>query len=156
MNCVTSTHKTARPVLDIEQERLQELEKNKLERIAEDRQQMNMTLAARIALERDYQQVKERLRKTIEDAIARLDVKELVERELQDTISKPTKLIGDFKEESDYENVIKQIEKENANDTRTRQRSLWKETYYWPIIQQRAKMIGPLSNSLGPKTEITL
>ena len=28
-----------------------------------------------------------------------------------------------------------QIEKEYANDARTRQRSLWKETYYWPIIQ---------------------
>jgi hypothetical protein len=59
LNCVTSTCKTAGPVLDIEQERLRELEKNKLERTAEDRQQMNMTLAARIALERNYQQVEE-------------------------------------------------------------------------------------------------
>lgn len=124
LNCVTSTCKTARPALDIEQERLRELEKNKLERIAEDRRQMNMTLAARIASERNYQLVEERLRKTTQDAIARLDVRELAEREFQDTISKPTKLTGDFKEESDYENVIKQIEKENANDTRTRQQSL--------------------------------
>ncbi len=54
LNCVTSTRKTARPALDIEQERLRELEKNKLERIAEDRQQMNMTLVARIASERSY------------------------------------------------------------------------------------------------------
>jgi hypothetical protein len=129
LNCVTSTRKTARPALDIEQERLRELE-----RIAEDWQQMNMTLVARIASERNYQQVEERLRKTTQDAIARLDVRELAERELQDTISEPIELTGDFKEESDYENVIKQIEKENANDTRTRQRSLWKETYYWPMI----------------------
>jgi hypothetical protein len=57
-------------------------------------------------------------------------VRELVERELQDTISEPTELTGEFREESDYENVIRQIKKENANDTRTRQRSLWKETYY--------------------------
>jgi len=51
-------------------------------------------------------------------------VRELTERELQGTISKPTKLTAEFKEESDYKNVIKQIEKENANDTKTRQRSL--------------------------------
>jgi hypothetical protein len=121
LNCVTSTRKTARPALGIEQERLRELEKNKLERIAEDRQQMNMTLAARIASERNYQQVEERLRKTTQDAIARLDVRELAERELQDTISKPIELTGDFKEESDCENVIKQIENENANNTKTRQ-----------------------------------
>jgi hypothetical protein len=74
-------------------------EKNKLERIAGDRQQMNMTLAARIASERNYQQVEERLRKTTQDAIARLDVRELAERELQDTISEPTELTGDFRGE---------------------------------------------------------
>jgi hypothetical protein len=90
-----------------------------------------------------------------ENTIASLDVGELAEKELKDTISEPTELTGEFREESDYENVIKQIKKENANDIRTRQRSLWKETYYWPMIQQRAKMIGPLPNPSGPKTEIT-
>jgi hypothetical protein len=155
INCVRYNRRTARPALDVELERLREFERNKLERIAEDRQQMNMALPARITSEMNYQQYEERLRKTTENAIARLDVRELAERELQDTISEPTELTGEFREESDYENVIKQIEKENANDTRTRQRSLWKETYYWPMIQQRAKMIGPLPNPPGPKTEIT-
>jgi hypothetical protein len=116
---------------------------------------MNMTLQARNASEMNYQKYEERLKKTTENTIANLDMRELAERELQETISEPTELTGEFREESDYENVIKQIEKENANDTRTRQRSLWKETYYWPMIQQRAKMIGPLPNPSGPKTEIT-
>jgi hypothetical protein len=57
-------------------------------------------------------------------------VRELAEKELQDTISELIELTGEFREESDYENVIKQIKKENANDMRTRQRSIWKETYY--------------------------
>lgn len=63
--------------------------------------------------------------------------------------------MGEFSEESDYETAIKHIERENADDTRTRLRRLWKETYYWPMIQQRAKMIGPLPKSSGPKTDIT-
>jgi hypothetical protein len=31
-----------------------------------------------------------------------------------------------------------------------------KETYYWPIIKQRADTMGPLSESSGRKTRITL
>ena len=80
---------------------------------------MNMALLARIALEMNYQQYKERLRKSTENAIAHLDLRELADRELQDTISEPTELTGEFREESDYENVIKQIEKEYANNIRT-------------------------------------
>jgi len=93
-----------------------------------------VTLLARIASEMNYQQYKEHLRKTTENAIARLDMRELAKRELQDAMSKPTKLTSKFREESDYKNVIKQIKKEYANDTRNRQRSLWKETYYWLMI----------------------
>lgn len=58
--------------------------------------------------------------------------------------------------ESEYDIAIKHIEKENAGNTRSRLRRLWKETYYWPMIQQRVKMIGPVSKSTGPKTYITL
>ena len=32
---------------------------------------------------------------------------------------------------------------------------MWKETCYWLMVQQRAKMIGPLPNASGPRTEIT-
>ena len=38
--------------------------------------------------------------------------------------SEPTELTGEFREESDYTNVISHIEKGIANDTRTRQRNL--------------------------------
>jgi hypothetical protein len=58
-----------------------------------------------------------------------------VEIELQRLLSEPDELIGDFQEDSDYETVLKQIEKENADDIRNRLRQLWKETFYWPIIQ---------------------
>jgi len=74
---------------------------------------------------------------------------------MQRLLSKPEELTGEFREESDYETAIKHIEKENADDARTRLRRLWKETYYWPMIQQRAKMIGPLPNPSSRKTEIT-
>lgn len=106
-------------VLDIEQERLQEFERNKLEHIAEDQQQMNMALLAQIASEMNYQKYEERLRKTTENVIARLDVRELAERELQGTISEPTELTGEFREESNHENVIKHIKKEYVNNIRT-------------------------------------
>jgi hypothetical protein len=68
---------------------------------------ITIALLVQIALKMNYQQYKEHLRKTMENAIAHLDVRELVEMELQNDISKPTKLIGEFKEESDYENIIK-------------------------------------------------
>jgi hypothetical protein len=46
-------------------------------------------------------------------------VKELAEREFLETISEPIELTDEFREESDYENVIKQIEIEKARDART-------------------------------------
>jgi hypothetical protein len=135
MNCVRCSRSTSKPALDAERERLREYERNELERIAEDRQQVNMALPARLASELNYQQYAERLKETTQNIIAQLDARELAEKELQETISEPTELTGEFREESDFENVIKQIEKEKANDIRTRQRSLWKESYYWPIIK---------------------
>jgi hypothetical protein len=80
---------------------------------------MNITFSARIASEINYQQYEECLRKITENTIASLNVRELAEKELQDTISEPTELTSEFREESDYKNVIKLIKKENVNDTRT-------------------------------------
>lgn len=74
--------------------------------------------------------------------------------EMQKLLSEPEELTSEFREESDYDTAIKHIEKGNADDGRIRLRRLWKETYYWPMIQQGAKKIGPLPNSSGPKTEI--
>jgi hypothetical protein len=116
---------------------------------------MNMALPARIAAEINLQQYAERLKKTTVNTIARLDIRSLAEKELLDTISEPTELTGEFREESDYASVIKHIEKGIANDERSQQRRLWKETYFWPMIQQRAKMIGPLPIPPGRKTLIT-
>ena len=155
VNCVRCNRQMAKPMLDIEQERLRNFERHELERIAEDRQQMSMTLPARLASEINLQRYTERLKKNTENTIAHLDIRNLAEKELLDTISEPTELTGEFKEDSDYANVIKTIEKAIANDTRDQQRSLWKETYFWPMIQQRAKMIGPLPIPPGRKTEIT-
>jgi hypothetical protein len=135
VNCVKFNRRMARPALDIKQEGLRGFERNELERIAKDRQQMNITLPERTASELNNQKFKERLRKSTENAIAHLDVKELAEREFQETISEPTELTGEFREEGNYENVIKQIKIEKAKDTRTQQRRLWKETYLWPIVQ---------------------
>ena len=64
------------------------------------------------------------MKKTTENTIACLDIKDLAEKELLDIISEPTKLINEFKEESDYTSVIKHIKKGIANNTRTQQRSL--------------------------------
>jgi hypothetical protein len=50
--------------------------------------------------------------------------------EMQRLLSKPKELIGEFREESDYETAIKHIKKENADNARIRLRCLWKETYY--------------------------
>jgi hypothetical protein len=155
INCVRYNRQTARPTLDIAQERLQNHEKHELERIAVDRQQMNMALPARIASERNLQQYAERLKKATENTIARLDIRDLAEKEFLDAISEPTELTGEFREESDYTSVINHIEKGIANDVKTQQRSLWRETYFWLMIQQRAKMIGPLPVPPGRKTLIT-
>ncbi|KAH8759537.1 hypothetical protein F5882DRAFT_384523 [Hyaloscypha sp. PMI_1271] len=101
----------AKPALDITQERLREVERNSLKRIG-DRCQMNVTHEDRVKSQR------------LKHAIACLDVRELLRIELQDLLSEPTELIGGFSKESDYENVIKHIEKENANNTNTRLRRL--------------------------------
>jgi len=154
-NCVNSSRNLSKSALFAEKERLQDYERDMLERIAEDRQQMNMTLPARLASELNHQQYADRLKKATQRAIVRLDLKELAEKELQDTLTEPSELTGEFRDENDFEKIIKQFEKDRANSTKTQQRSLWKETFYWPIIQQRAKMVGQLPNHSGPKTDIT-
>jgi hypothetical protein len=68
---------------------------------------MNMTCQDRVRSER------------LKHAIACLDVRELLGIELQDLLSEPAEIIGEFSEESDYENAIKHIEKDNANDAKT-------------------------------------
>jgi hypothetical protein len=73
---------------------------------------MNMTHEERVKSQR------------LKYAIACLDVRELLGIELRDLLSEPAELIGEFNEESDYETAIKHIEKDNADDTKTRLRRL--------------------------------
>ena len=154
-NCAKSTRNLAKPALFVEKSRLGEYERNTLERIAEERQQMNMTLSARLASELNHQQYAVRLRKETQQAIVRLDLKKVAEKKLQDTLSEPSEQTGEFRDESDFEKVIKQLEKDSANSTKTQHRRLWKETFYWPMIQQRAKLVGQLPKPPGSKTDIT-
>ncbi|KFY43092.1 hypothetical protein V495_04165 [Pseudogymnoascus sp. VKM F-4514 (FW-929)] len=129
-NWVKCNRYIAKPAFDAVQERSQEVTGNRI------------GLHAR------------RLKACPED-IARLDIRELAEMEMQKLLSEPEELTGEFREESDYETAIKLIKKGNADGERTRLRRLWKETYYWPMIQQGAKMIGPLPNPSGRKADIT-
>jgi hypothetical protein len=134
VNCVRCNRSTARAALDVEQDRLRDYERNELERITNERQQMNMALPERVATERNSQRYLKRLRKTTENTIARLDRRELAEREWQYLISEPTELTSEFREESNYRMAIKQNEKGKANDAKTRQRRLWKEAYLLAMI----------------------
>jgi hypothetical protein len=60
--------------------------------------------------------------------------RELLEIELQDILFELLELMGEFNDKNDYKNAIKHIKKENANNTRTQLRCMWKETYYWPMV----------------------
>ncbi|KAL5346553.1 hypothetical protein ACLOAV_008260 [Pseudogymnoascus australis] len=96
VNGAKCIRRIARTALDIEQERLRMHERDQLERIAEDRQQMNMTLAERTASKMSYQKMGKQLRRSTEDTISRLDVEELAERDFQEIISEPTELTRRF------------------------------------------------------------
>jgi hypothetical protein len=153
--CMTCNRSMCRSALDAEQQRLRDHEKSELDRMAQERLQMNLSLSTRLAIEVNHQRYAKHLGITTQATIARLDASDLAKKQLQDTMSEPFELTSEFTKESDYQKVIKQIEQEQATDTRNRQRSLWKESYYWPMIQQRAKMIDPLPNPSGRKTAIT-
>ncbi|OBT44249.1 hypothetical protein VE00_05409 [Pseudogymnoascus sp. WSF 3629] len=133
----------ARLAIEVAQERLAVLEPNGSSRTMRNPCQMSITRGDRTKSDHLWH------------TIACRDRRELSEMELRDILSEPLEFMGEFNDENDYENAIKRIEKENADDARTQLRRMWKETYYWPMVQQRAKMIGPLPNASGPRTEIT-
>jgi hypothetical protein len=131
----------ARPALEVAQDRLAEIERGGSSR----------TRGSQTSISRRDRTKSDHLRHTI----ACHDRRELSEIELRDILFEPLELMGEFNDENDYENAIKRIEKENANDTKAHLRRMWKETYYWPMVQQRAKMDRLLPNASGPRTEIT-
>ena len=103
--CVKCYCRIARPVLDTEQETLRESQQRRLEYSTEEQYQMN-------------------LRKSIKGTTAYLNLRELVEREFQNIFSEPKELVGEFREETDFENAIKQVEKEYADNIKSWRRQL--------------------------------
>jgi hypothetical protein len=97
----------ARPASEAVQERLAEVEQDVSSRSKGGPYQLSTTRGDRT--KSDY----------LKHTIACRDRRELSEIELRDILSEPLELVGDFDDESDYENAIKHIEKEKANDTRT-------------------------------------
>jgi hypothetical protein len=84
---------------------------------------------------------------TLESSILRvsslLSVRELADRNLNDVLSVPTELMGEFREEDGFKSVMKGIDEADADSAISRGRGSVIETYYWRVIQQRAKTIGP-------------
>jgi hypothetical protein len=64
--------------------------------------------------------------------------------------------MGAFKGEDEFEDLIREIDKENASNVSKRQRAAVKETYTGPLIQRLANTIGSLLGARGRKTELTL
>merc|ERR1711939_1042486 len=155
VNWGESNRATTRAALYCEQERLREVEKARLDRIADDRVQMNVTIDERLSSEISYQQGEKRLKRSTQNAIASLNLRKEADKILLGITSEPVELTGDFRDASDLDGMIKEIEKDDAKGSKDRQRKLWKETYYWPAIQQRAKMEGPLPNPSGRKIDMS-
>ena len=155
MNCVQSSLTSLASALAIERERLRDCEENRLLQIKDARKQMALFSAARSRQEEEYRQEEERLRQETEAAIGRLSMREIADRDLKELLSEPAELLGEFKEEGEFENLIKEIDKENAFDEKRRVRASIKETYYWPMIQRCANRMGPLPECLGRKSGLT-
>jgi hypothetical protein len=155
INCVQSSLTSLASALVIEKERLRDYEKNWLGLIKDGRKQIALFSAARSKKEEEYREEEERLRQETEAAISCLSIKEIADRDLKELLSEPAELLGEFKEEDEFEHLIKEIDKGNAVDERRRAQASVKETCYWPIIQQRANLIGPLPECLGRKDGLT-
>jgi hypothetical protein len=133
----------ARPALEVAQERLADAEQGASSRSRVGHFQLSITRGDRTK--------SDHLRHTV----ASRDMRELSEIELRDILAEPLELMGEFSNESDFEMAIKCIEKENADGTKAHLRRMWKETYYWPMIQQGAKKVGPLPKAPGPRSQIS-
>jgi hypothetical protein len=155
MNCVEENFTTLASALEIEKERLEKHQRNRLRQIEQDQKRMKMIYMERTEREEKDLEEKERLPKDTEIAISRLNMRELANRNLNDIMSVPTELMGEFREEDDFKNIMKDMDEADAGRAKSRGRGAVKETYYWRVIQQRAKMMGPLPGSSGRKTGIT-
>ena len=84
---------------------------------------MALYSAARTMKEDEYRQEEERLPKELEAAIARLSVREIAERDLKSVLSEPAELMGEFSEQNDFENLIRDVDNQNASEVMMRGRA---------------------------------
>lgn len=69
--------------------------------------------------------------------------------------SEPTELLAEFREEDEFEKIVREIEKVNAHDAKNKGRAMIKETYGWPMTRRRVGVMGSLPESSGRKGGIT-
>jgi hypothetical protein len=155
MNCVNTISNSLASAIEIEKERLRESERNRLGQIKQDRNQMSLLSGARLKKQEQFQEEEERLPRETETAIACLSMRGIADRDLKDVLSEPIELTREFKEQDEFESLIRGIDKENAYQANMHSRASVKETYYWTIIQRHANMMGPLPGLPGRKTGIT-
>jgi hypothetical protein len=103
INCVKNNFTILAFVLEIEKQRLQEYKQNRLYQIKKDQKQMNMLSIAQLKREEEYQ-----------EKIACLSIREFANCDLKDTLSKPTKLIRDFKQKDKFKKLIRDLNREKA------------------------------------------
>ena len=89
MNCVKSNLASLASALEIEKER-QEYSRNRLSQSKQDRKQMTLLMS----------------------------IREIANRDLKDVLSEPMELMGEFKEEDEFEKLIRQINKANTHDAK--------------------------------------
>ena len=155
MNCVHTISASLASAIDIEKEKLQEHERNRLGQIKQDRNQMSLISGARLKKLEQFQAEEERLPGETKTAIACLSMRGIADRDLKDILCEPTELSREFTGQDEFESLIRGIERGNADHAKTQGRESVKETYCWPIIQRYASMIGPLPGLSGRKTGIT-
>ncbi|RDW58833.1 hypothetical protein BP6252_13309 [Coleophoma cylindrospora] len=134
MHCVKSNLTNLASAVEIEKAKLQECKQVRLNQIERDREQLSLLFAARSAREKKYRE-EMHLNTDTDNALARLSMRFIADQELQDILSEPTELMGEFSYGNEFANLIRQVDKENAYDTKRRSRASMKETYYWPIIK---------------------
>jgi hypothetical protein len=64
-----------------------------------------------------WDKYREEKRQTIDtnNAIACLSMRDIADRVLQDVLSEPTELLREFSDDNEFENLIRQVDRENAS-----------------------------------------
>ena len=91
----------------------------------------------------------------METTIVSLSMREITDRELRDVLSEPIELIREFKEDDEFEKLIRDVDRNNTYNIKRQGQAAVKETYYLSIIKGHANIISPLLELSGKKTEVT-